>query len=147
GSSFIVDSPLGRLLESIGAGPTVDENNQLTNLTVAMLVVGPILLLGAILFVIGSRHLPEDQERGRAGGRGTHAGGHLRPLRRAPAPMRPVGGGAAGARVSGGGGRGTRPATAVGGRGGLDAAAGRIRPPLGLAGDVPPSLRRRSTTY
>ena len=33
------------------------------NLTVAMLVVGPVLLLGAVFFLLGSRYLPHDQER------------------------------------------------------------------------------------
>ncbi|MFO0889845.1 MAG: MFS transporter [Isosphaeraceae bacterium] len=68
GTSFIVDSGLGRLLESIGAGPTTGETGKLTNLTVAMLTVGPVLLLASILFVIGSRHLPGDEDRARAGG-------------------------------------------------------------------------------
>jgi MFS family permease len=75
GSSLVVDSPLGRLLEAIGAGPTMDENNQLTNLTVAMLTVGPVLLLGAILFILGSRHLPEDEAKARAAGGEPATGG------------------------------------------------------------------------
>ncbi len=75
GSSMVVNSPLGRMLESIGAGPTVDENNQMTNLTVAMLVVGPVLLLGAIFFILGSRHLPEDEAQARSGGEDSPATG------------------------------------------------------------------------
>ncbi len=63
GSSTMTNSALGHLLSSIGAGPTADENGLMTNLTVAMLAVGPVLLLGGILFLIGSRHLPEDMDR------------------------------------------------------------------------------------
>ena len=63
GSTAVVSSALGKLLLSIGAGPTADESGQLTNLTVAMLAVGPVLLLGGILFLIGSRHLPGDMDR------------------------------------------------------------------------------------
>jgi MFS family permease len=63
GSSAVTNSALGQLLNSLGVGPTADESGQLTNLTVAMLSVGPVLLLGGILFLIGSRHLPEDMDR------------------------------------------------------------------------------------
>jgi hypothetical protein len=35
----------------------------MTNLTVAMLSVGPVLLVGGLLFLIGSRHLPHDMDR------------------------------------------------------------------------------------
>jgi len=63
GSTAVMSSALGKLLLSIGAGPTADESGQMTNLTVAMLTVGPVLLLGGILFLIGSRHLPGDMDR------------------------------------------------------------------------------------
>ncbi len=63
GSQAVTSSALGQLLNSIGAGPTADESGVMTNLTVAMLSVGPVLLLGGILFLIGSKHLPEDMER------------------------------------------------------------------------------------
>jgi MFS family permease len=63
GSDFVMNSAVGGFLLRIGASPTADESGQLTNLTVAMLVVGPVLLLGGILFLIGSRHLPEDMDR------------------------------------------------------------------------------------
>jgi MFS family permease len=68
GSPAIVNSPLGSLLQSMGAGPTADELGKLTNLTVAMLAVGPVLLLGGIFFLAGSRHLTEDMERVAASG-------------------------------------------------------------------------------
>jgi MFS family permease len=58
GSPAVADSWLGRFFASIGASPVGDEN-----LTVAMLVVGPVLVLGAVFFLLGSRYLPRDQER------------------------------------------------------------------------------------
>jgi MFS family permease len=63
GSPAMVNSVLGNLLVSMGALPTADEVGQLTNLTAAMLVVGPVLLLGGFFFLAGSRHLPEDMDR------------------------------------------------------------------------------------
>ncbi|QEH34248.1 Hexuronate transporter [Aquisphaera giovannonii] len=76
GSDAIMTSPLGTFLESIGAGPKPDENGLMTNLTVAMLAVGPVLILGGILFLIGSRYLPEDMDRIAAeGGPAPEAGG------------------------------------------------------------------------
>jgi MFS family permease len=58
GSPAVAGSWLGRFFASIGAVPIEDEN-----LTVAMLVVGPVLLLGAVFFLLGSRYLPHDQEQ------------------------------------------------------------------------------------
>ncbi len=58
GKPSMVESPLGRFFSSIGANPVGTEN-----LTVAMLSVGPVLALGSILFLLGSRHLPADQEK------------------------------------------------------------------------------------
>ncbi|MDG3006688.1 spinster family MFS transporter [Paludisphaera mucosa] len=49
---------LGRFFSSLGATPVGDEN-----LTVAMLVVAPVLAIGAFFFLLGSRYLPEDQQR------------------------------------------------------------------------------------
>ena len=73
GSQAVTSSALGHLLNSIGAGPTADESGVMTNLTVAMLSVGPVLLLGGILFLIGSKHLPEDMDRV-AASKDPHAG-------------------------------------------------------------------------
>jgi hypothetical protein len=53
----------GRLFASIGAVP-VDN----TNLTVAMLCVVPILALGCVFFLLGSRHLADDMDRIKATG-------------------------------------------------------------------------------
>jgi MFS family permease len=58
GKPSVADSPLGRFFAAMGAGP-VDR----TNLTVAMLSMVPVLVLGCIFFLVGSRHLPEDQDK------------------------------------------------------------------------------------
>lgn len=63
GSPAIAGSPLGRLLEAFGAGAVGE-----TNLTVGMLVLVPALALGGFFFLLGSRHLPEDQDRARQAG-------------------------------------------------------------------------------
>jgi hypothetical protein len=51
-------SPIGKLFAAIGAHPVGE-----TNLTVAMLLVVPVLALGCIFFLIGSRHLAFDMDR------------------------------------------------------------------------------------
>ncbi len=58
GKPPLADSFLGKFFSSIGAAP-VDQ----TNLSVAMLAVMPVLALGVGFFLVGSRHLPGDQER------------------------------------------------------------------------------------
>jgi MFS family permease len=65
GRQGVAESPIGRLFASIGAAPVGEEN-----LTVAMLAVTPVLALGCLFFLLGSRHLPADQDRVRvaAGG-------------------------------------------------------------------------------
>ena len=77
GSSAVVNSSLGHFLPSIGAGPTADENGQMTNLTVAMLAVGPVLLLGSVLFLSRLADLPGDKDR-------VAADGHAEESRRVP---------------------------------------------------------------
>jgi MFS family permease len=74
GTPAVAESSVGRLFAALGARPVDD-----TNLTVAMLSVAPVLALGCVFFVIGSRHLPEDQERVRSGagpGAGLEHGSH-----------------------------------------------------------------------
>ncbi len=63
GEPKVINSPIGKLVESIGAKPVDD-----SNLTIAMLSVVPVLILGFVFFLIGSRYLPADQERIRAAG-------------------------------------------------------------------------------
>jgi hypothetical protein len=63
GKAWLVASPIGRTLAAIGAHPVGG-----TNLTAGMLAVAPVMALGAVFFLLGSRHLPEDQDRVRAGG-------------------------------------------------------------------------------
>jgi predicted MFS family arabinose efflux permease len=58
GRPGVANSWVGRFFDAIGASPIGDEN-----LTVAMLVVAPVLALGAFFFLLGSRYLPRDQER------------------------------------------------------------------------------------
>ena len=76
GEPAVRASPLGLLLSRLGAVPVASQDGQFqTNLTAGMLVVVPMLALGALFFLIGSRHLPGDQERARRlgggeGGRG-----------------------------------------------------------------------------
>ena len=67
GSPAITAAPLGRWLESIGAGPTTSPTGQ-SNLTVGMLAVVPMLALGSLLYYRGSRDLPADQERAQLAG-------------------------------------------------------------------------------
>ena len=69
GKPAIANSSIGKFFASIGAGP-VDG----TNLTVAMLAVVPVLALGCVFFLIGSRYLPADQEKVRAAA-GSDGGG------------------------------------------------------------------------
>ncbi len=68
GQPSVASSSIGRFFASIGASP-VDG----TNLTVAMLSVAPVLGLAAFFFLLGSRHLPRDQERVRATAKPTDA--------------------------------------------------------------------------
>jgi MFS family permease len=56
----VVDSPLRVLFDLLGARPVGG-----TNLTMGMLSVIPVLALGSMLFLLGSRHLPADQDRAR----------------------------------------------------------------------------------
>ena len=58
GMPRVAQSFVGRFFATIGAAPVGEEN-----LTVAMLVVGPVLALGAIFFLLGSHHLERDQEK------------------------------------------------------------------------------------
>jgi MFS family permease len=71
GKPSVAASPLGQFFAAIGAAPVGAEN-----LTVALLSVVPVLALGCVFFLLGSRHLPEDQEKVRAAvGTGKDAAG------------------------------------------------------------------------
>ncbi|MFI5459679.1 MAG: spinster family MFS transporter [Isosphaerales bacterium] len=63
GKPAVAGSPLGRFFASIGAFPVGD-----TNLTVALLSVVPVLALGCVFFLIGARHLQQDQAKAGASG-------------------------------------------------------------------------------
>ena len=58
GRRSVAESWLGSAFASIGATPVGN-----ANLTVAMLIVVPVLAVGAVFFLLGSRYLPEDQQR------------------------------------------------------------------------------------
>jgi len=58
GRPEVADSWIGRNFAALGAVPVGEEN-----LTVAMLLVAPVLAIGAFFFLLGSRYLPEDQRR------------------------------------------------------------------------------------
>jgi MFS transporter, Spinster family, sphingosine-1-phosphate transporter len=62
----------GELLTLVGAVPVGK-----TNLTVGMLCVVPVLVLGCLFFLFGSRHLVEDQDSARLLGGGAPEGGVL----------------------------------------------------------------------
>jgi MFS transporter, Spinster family, sphingosine-1-phosphate transporter len=63
GDPRVAASTLGRFFASIGAAPVGK-----ANLTVAMLSLVPVLALGSVFFLIGSRFLPLDQEKVRGAG-------------------------------------------------------------------------------
>jgi MFS family permease len=67
GQPSAAQSPIGRFFASIGATP-VQDGDQQTNLTLAMLSVAPVLALGVVFFLIGSRYLPRDEDRAVAEG-------------------------------------------------------------------------------
>jgi MFS transporter, Spinster family, sphingosine-1-phosphate transporter len=63
GDPRVAASSLGKFFASIGAAPVGK-----SNLTVAMLSLVPVLALGSVFFLIGSRFLPRDQENVRGAG-------------------------------------------------------------------------------
>jgi MFS family permease len=71
GEPSVAASPIGRFFASIGALPV-----KTTNLTAALLAVAPVLALACVFFLLGSRHLPQDQEKVRAGAEGGADEGH-----------------------------------------------------------------------
>jgi MFS family permease len=60
GRASVAHSWLGLAVASLGAVPV-----RRRNLTIGMLSVIPVLALGCLFFLIGSRHLHDDQERAR----------------------------------------------------------------------------------
>jgi MFS family permease len=65
GRPAVANSVIGRALGALGVAPVGD-----TNLTAGMLAVVPVMALGGVLFLLGSRHLPHDQDRARQPGGG-----------------------------------------------------------------------------
>jgi MFS family permease len=69
GKPTVAQSWLGQLAASLGAFPV-----RRGNLTLGMLTVAPVLVLGCLFFLIGSRYLHDDEERARkASGGGVRA--------------------------------------------------------------------------
>ncbi len=69
GKTWVAESPVGQIFAAIGAKPVHG-----SNLTIGMLSVVPVLALGSLFFLLGSRHLAEDQERARKHGVGNPLG-------------------------------------------------------------------------
>ena len=69
GRPSVVDSPVGQAFGAVGATPDLAGKIP-TNLTAAMLAVVPMLALGCLFFLLGTKHLPADQERARSEGGG-----------------------------------------------------------------------------
>ncbi len=69
GKPLVAASRVGVWLESIGARPTPSPTGP-SNLTVGMLAVVPMLALGSLFFLRGSKNLPADQEKARQAGGG-----------------------------------------------------------------------------
>lgn len=72
GDPVVAASPVGRFFAGIGAVPVGGKN-----LTMAMLAVVPVMALGCLFFLLGSRHLPTDQESARLEGGDDAAGGFI----------------------------------------------------------------------
>lgn len=66
------DLGINSVLADIGHGPIVSADGVSTNLTVGMLSVVPMLSLGGVFFLFGSRSLQRDQERAHAASLGAH---------------------------------------------------------------------------
>ena len=62
GRADVAASTLGRALNGLGVAPVAGEQGP-ENPAAGMLLVVPMLALGALFFFLGSRHLPADQER------------------------------------------------------------------------------------
>ncbi|GIW89497.1 MAG: MFS transporter [Isosphaeraceae bacterium] len=60
-------SPLGRFFEGLGALP-VSDGHHLANITAGMLLIVPVLLIGSLCFLLGSKFLPRDEDRAQAYG-------------------------------------------------------------------------------
>ena len=58
---------LGKFFSSINAIPVFD-GKHMTNLTAGMFLIVPVMLIGSVCFLIGSRFLPADQDRAQQAG-------------------------------------------------------------------------------
>jgi sugar phosphate permease len=69
GNPLVAQSKLGEVLSALGARPIDD-----SNLTIGMLSVVPVLIVGCVFFLFGSRHLAADQDLSRSRGDQTARG-------------------------------------------------------------------------
>ena len=67
GKPVWAQSSIGNFLASLGAVPIVTSTGP-TNLTAGLLAMAPTLLMGGLLFWLGSKSLPADTDRARAAG-------------------------------------------------------------------------------
>lgn len=74
GKPGVASSRLGEVLAALGAVPVGG-----SNLTVGMLSVVPVMFLGSLFFLLGSRHLAADQDRAHASKPGDEVLGELVP--------------------------------------------------------------------
>jgi MFS family permease len=65
GQPSVAGSFLGKILADIGASPVVSPSGKTENLAAGMLLVIPMLALGAFFFLLGSRHLAQDEDHAR----------------------------------------------------------------------------------
>ena len=68
GRADVAASGLGQALASAGIRPVSSPGGGMTNLSLGMLAVVPMLMLGGLFFFLGSRSLPADQDRARQAG-------------------------------------------------------------------------------
>ena len=73
GKPSVANSSIGQFFASIGAKP-METPEGVTNLTVAMLSVGPVLALGCVFFLLGSGHLAADEDQARSASAGDEIG-------------------------------------------------------------------------
>jgi MFS family permease len=74
GREPLASSAVSQGLEAIGHGPIIASDGTITNMTIGMLSLVPMLALGALFFLLGARYLPEDQHEARVHSEGVLAG-------------------------------------------------------------------------
>jgi MFS transporter, Spinster family, sphingosine-1-phosphate transporter len=65
GRPSVAGSFLGKILANVGASPVVSPSGKSENLAAGMLLMIPMLAIGSLFFLLGSRHLAQDEEHAR----------------------------------------------------------------------------------